>query len=171
MEEKLTIRKVGVRYGIYLTLISIIYFVLLQILGQAANQKLGYIGIIFSVVILVLAHNEYKKSNEFMSYGDGFKISLVIIVINSVISSVFTYIYVKFIDNSMLELIRQQQEMQFEKRGMSEEQIQQAMSFASKFSTPEMIFIFGLFFGVLFGVIVALLVTIFTRKSPPEAAM
>ena len=171
MEEKLTVGKVGVRYGIYLTLVSIIYGILLQILGQAANQKLGYIGIIFLVVAFILAQNEYKKSNEFMGYGEGFKITLVIILINSIVSSIFTYIWIKFIDSSMLQMIHQQQEMQMEKRGMSEEQIQQAMTIASKFSTPEMLLILGIFSGILIGIIVALIVTIFTRKSPPEAAM
>ena len=171
MEEKLTIQKVGVRYAIYLTLVSIIYSVLLQILGLAANQKLGYIGIIFLIIAFVLAHNEYKKSNEYMSYGEGFKIALIMVLINSVVSAIFTYVYVKFIDGSMMTTIRQQQEMAMEKRGMSEDQIQQAMTVAEKFSTPEMILIFGIFFGILFGIIVALLVTIFTRKSPPESTM
>jgi hypothetical protein len=171
MEEKLTIQKVGVRYAIYLTLVSIIYSVLLQILGLAANQKLGYIGIIFLIIAFVLAHNEYKKSNEYMSYGEGFKIALIMVLINSVVSALFTYVYVKFIDGSMMTTIRQQQEMAMEKRGMSEDQIQQAMSVAEKFSTPEMILIFGIFFGILFGIIVALLVTIFTRKSAPESTM
>ena len=171
MEEKLTIQKVGVRYAIYLTLVSIIYSVLLQILGLAANQKLGYIGILFLIIAFVLAHNEYKKSNEYMSYGEGFKIALIMVMINSVVSALFTYVYVKFIDGSMMTTIRQQQEMAMEKRGMSEDQIQQAMTVAEKFSTPEMILIFGIFFGILFGIIVALLVTIFTRKSPPESTM
>ena len=171
MEEKLTIGKVGVRYGIYLTLVSIIYSLILQIIGQAANQKLGYISLIFLVAALVLAHNEYKKSNEFMSYGEGFKISLIIVSISSVIGSIFTYIYVKFVDSSMLETIRQTQEMQMEKRGMSEDQIQQAMKIAGKFSTPEMILIFGIIGAIFFGIIIALIVTIFTRKSPPEEAM
>lgn len=171
MEEKLTVGKVGVRYGIYLTLVSIIYTLLLQILGQAANQKLGYISLIFLIVAIVLAHNAYKKSNEFMSYGEGFKISLIMVVISSIVGSIFTYIYVKFIDSSMLETIRQTQEMQMEKRGMSEEQIQQAMVYAEKFSTPEMILIFGILGAIFFGIIIALIITIFTRKSPPEAAM
>ncbi len=171
MEEKLTIRQVGVKYGIYLTLISIIYTTLIQILGQGANRSLGYLSIVFMVIILVLAHRDYKKSNEFMSYGEGLKISMIIVAISSVIGTIYTYIYIKFIDNSMLDQIRQQTEATLEKRGMSDEQIQQAMTMQAKFTTPEMIFIFGILGALFFGFIVALIVSAITKKSAPETAM
>ncbi len=171
MEEKLTIRKVGVKYGIYLTLISIIYITLIQITGESTNKVLGYVSIIFLIVILVLAHNEFKKSNEFMSYGEGLKISMIIVALSNLISATYSFIYVKFIDNSMIAQIHQQAEAAMEKRGMSDDQIQQAMTMQAKFTTPLMIFIFGLFFGLLFGFIIALIVTAITKKSAPETAM
>ena len=91
MEEKLTIRQVGMKYGIYLALISIIYSTLLQIFGLAANQALGYVSIIFTVVALVLAHKDYKASNEFMNYGTGLKIAMLIVAISSVLSVIFLH--------------------------------------------------------------------------------
>ncbi len=168
MEEKISISQAGVRYGIYLAIVSIIYSTLLQILGLVTNRWLGYVSIIFVIVALVLAHNEYKKSNEFMSYGQGLSISMIIVVISTVVSSLFTFVYIKFIDNSMLEQIRQQSEEQMMKRGMSDEQIQQAMTISSKFMTPVAITIMGIIIGVIFGTIVSLIVTAITKKNPPE---
>jgi hypothetical protein len=140
-------------------------------MGLAAKQSLGYVSIIFVVVALVLAHRDFKKSNEFMSYGQALGISMIIVTISTVISTIFTYIYIKVIDDSMLGMIRQQSEEQMMNRGMSEEQIEQAMSISSKFMTAEAIVGFGIFFGILFGFIIALIVSAITKKNPPEAVV
>ena len=168
MEEKLTTKQVGMKYGIYLALVSIIYSLILQIAGLAANQALGYVGFIFTIVALVLGHNEFKKSNEFMSYGQGLGLSMITISISAVLSSIFTYVYVKFVDDSLIELTRTAAEEQLMERGMSDAQIEQAMEMQAKFSTPEMIMVFALFFGILFGFIIALIVTAITKKTDPE---
>jgi hypothetical protein len=57
-----------------------------------------------------------------------------------------------------------------EAKGMSEQQIDQAMQFASMFMTPEAILVFGLVFGIIGTVICGLIVTIFTQKKAPETA-
>lgn len=168
MEEKLTIKQVGIRYGIYLALVSIIYTTIIQMMGQGANRNLGYISIIFVILALVMAHRDYKKSNEFMDFGEGFKISLILISISTVVSAIFSYIYVKFIDNSMLEAMRQQTEATLEKRGLSDAQIQTALEMQAKLTTPEMILVFGIVLGLIFGLIVALVVTAITKKTRPE---
>jgi glucan phosphoethanolaminetransferase (alkaline phosphatase superfamily) len=167
MEEKLTVKQVGLKYGIYLALVSIIYTLILQISGLAANQSLGYVGIIFMVVALILAHRDFKRSNEYMSYGQGLGIGMIIVSISSVLSSIFSYIYIKFVDSSMLDVIREQGMAQMEKRGMSDAQIEQAMEMQAKFTTPEMILIFGILGGIFFGFIVSLIITAFTKKTPP----
>jgi hypothetical protein len=167
MEEKLTIKQVGIKYGIYLALVSILYTLILQILGLAAKQALGYVGIIFVIIALYLAHRDYKRSNEYMSYGQGLGISMIIVTISSVLSSLFSYIYIKFVDSSMLDVIREQGIIQMEERGMSDAQIEQAMEMQARFTTPEMILIFGILGGIFFGFIVSLIVTAITKKSPP----
>jgi lysylphosphatidylglycerol synthetase-like protein (DUF2156 family) len=168
MEEKLTTKQVGMKYGIYLALISIIYSLILQIAGLAGNQALGYIGLIFTIIALVMAHNEFKKSNEFMSYGQGLGISMIIISISAALSSIFSYVYIKFVDDSLLEIIRNQAEEQMMNQGLSDSQIEQALEMQAKFSSPEMIFVFGLIGGIFFGFIIALIITAITKKTDPE---
>lgn len=168
MEEKLTTKQVGMKYGIYLALISIIYSLILQIAGLAANQALGYVGFIFTIIALVMGHNEFKKSNEFMSYGQGLGISMIIISISAVLSSIFSYVYIKFVDDSILETIRIKAEEQMMNQGLSDAQIEGAMEMQAKFSTPEMIMVFGLLGAIFFGFIIALIVTAITKKTDPE---
>jgi hypothetical protein len=168
MEEKLTVKQVGLKYGIYLALVSIIYTLILQILGLAANRWLGYVGLIFIIIALILAHRDFKRVNEYMSFGQGLGISMLIVTISSVLGSIFSYIYIKFVDNSMLDVIREQAIVQMEERGMSDTQIDQAMEMQAKFTTPEMILVFGILGGIFFGFIIALIVTAITKKSNPE---
>ncbi len=168
MEERTTVKKVGIKYGIYLTLISIIYTLILHIFDLAANQSLGYAGFVFLIIALVLAHKEYKEDNDYMSYSQGLGISMIIISINAVVSSIFSYIYIKFIDDSMLESIREQAMIEMEQRGMSDSQIERAMEMQATFTSPEMILVFGIIGSIFIGFIIALIITAITKKSRPE---
>jgi hypothetical protein len=168
MEEKLTVKQVGLKYGIYLALVSIIYTLILQIMGLATNRPLGYVAFVFVIIALFLAHRDFKRENEFMSYGQGLGISMIIISVSAVLGSIFSYIYIKFVDDSMLAAIREQAEIQMEERGMSDAQIETAMEMQSKFTTPEMILVFGILASLFFGFIIALIVTAITKKTNPE---
>jgi hypothetical protein len=93
------------------------------------------------------------------------------IFISSIISSVFTYVYVKFVDTSFAQTILDKSRENMEEAGtMSDAQIDQAMEMTSKFTTPEMMVVFGLVGGLIGGCIIVLLVTIFTKKSNPDTS-
>lgn len=171
-EEKLSTRSVGIRYGLILGVISIVYFLVLSLSGLNPNDGWNWAGLVFTIGAIFLAHKYYKENGDgFMPYGDGVGIGFWITLISSAISSVFTYIYVKFVDTTFMEMIRDQQMEKFQEQGMSDEQIDQAMEMAAKFSTPEMILIFGLLGGLFIGMIVVLIVTAITKKSNPEATI
>ena len=58
---------------------------------------------IITIVIIFLAHKYYKDNGDgFMSYGQGIGIGFWIGLVSAVISSIFTYIYAKFIDPSFI---------------------------------------------------------------------
>lgn len=170
--ELVTTRSAGVRYGLIAGIVSVIYFLALSVSG--INMTEGYwnwLGYLITAVILALAHKYYKdNSTGFMSYSQGMQIALWMGLVAAAISSVFTYIYVKFIDTGFIDMIRDKQIEAMEQRGLSEEQIDQAMKIASMFTTPEAMLGFGLVFGVIGALIIGLLVTIFTQKKAPETA-
>jgi hypothetical protein len=163
-------RSVGIRFGLILSIFSIVYFLILNVSG--VNMATGYwnwIGYVVGIVIIFLAHKYYKENTDgFMNYSQGIGIAFWLGLISSAISSVFTYIYIKFIDSSMLEMISDAQIEAMEKKGLSDEEIEQAMKFASMFSTPEALLGFGLIGGIISTIIIALIVTIFTQKRKPE---
>jgi hypothetical protein len=106
-----------------------------------------------------------------MSYGQGVGIGFWIGLISAAISSVFTYIYAKFIDTSFITTIREKAIADMEAQGQPQSQIDAAMPWVERFTSAEMIFFLGLFFGVLITVVVALVISIFTQKPQPEQSI
>jgi len=165
-----TTRSAGIRYGLIAAVIGIAYFLILNTMGVDLTQGFwSWFRYCITIAIIIFAHKYYKDNGDgFMAYGQGIGISFWIGAVSAVIGSIFTYVYVKFIDASFIELMKEKQLEGFQARGMSEEQIDQAMKFSGMFMTPEAILGFGLVFGLLGTVIIGLLVTIFTQKKPPE---
>jgi len=172
-KTEVTTKSTGIKFGLIMAAISIAYFMIMNVMGIDMSQGFGrWGGLIFNVVVIFFAHKSFKEgSNGYMSYGQGLGIGMWIALISSVISSIFTYIYVKFIDAEFIKMMMEKQEEQMQERGMSEEQIKQAMDMTAKFMTPEMMLGFGIFFGFIILIAVFALVTIFTQKKNPEAVI
>jgi hypothetical protein len=176
MEETTTpsvsTRTVGIRYGLMMAVLSIAYFLIFNMLGVDVSQGPGSWGrLVYCVALIFLAHKYFKENGDgFMSYGQGVGISFWMSLVSSVISSIFTYIYVTLIDTGFIQqMMDKTRESMEEKGNLSDEQIQQAMDMTAKFMTPGMMVTFGIIFGVIIVVIVGLVVTIFTQKKSPEA--
>jgi len=160
-----TVRAVGLKYGAISTIVNIVYFLILALSGLAPfDNKWGWIGMIFSVVILFLAHKNFKDEGDgFLSYGQGVGIGFWISLVAVIVGGLFTYTYANIIDPATMETFYEKQYESMAEKGMAEEQIEIAVSWTKKLFW----YIYG-FFGILFGVILALIVTIFTQKKNPE---
>src|SRR5262245_14600352 len=134
-----TTKSVGIRYGIIMGAISIVLFLVFVIVDIDTYLKLGrWISTVMGIVILVLAHLYYRHNGDgFMNYGQGIGIAFWCGMISSVIGSVFTYVYVKFIDQSMTQAIRDGAIRDMQEKGQSDEQIEMAMKFVDMFTNPE----------------------------------
>ena len=163
-------KSISVKWGMINGFISIIFFVLVDFAGMAGNQALNWVGGLIFLILLVLAHREFKSEGDgYMSFGQGLGIGTLIALISSIISSVFTFIYVSFINDNFIEAIREKSIADMEKAGQSDAQIDQAMQFVEMFTSPVALLIMGILMGVFFGFIVSLIVTIFTKNQDPEA--
>jgi len=160
-----TVRSVGLKFGAISAIVNIVFFLILALSGLGAfDNKWGWIGMIFSIVILVLAQKNFKDEGDgFMSYGQGVGIGFWISVVAVIVGAVFTYTYANIIDPATMETFYEKQYADMQEKGMSEDQIDVAVSW-----TKKLFWWIYLFFGIFFGVLVALIVTIFTQKKSPE---
>ena len=162
-----TPRSVGIKFGLISALISVLFFLILALSGlNAFDNSWNWIGLVISVVLVFLAHKNYKDNgNGFMSYGQGVGIAFWMALVSLVINFVVTYVYVAFIDTGAMDLFYEKQTAEMASKGMADDQIDMAISWTKTLFWPMYVF-FGLFFGVLVGVIVS----IFTQKKNPEPA-
>jgi hypothetical protein len=169
-QPSVTTKSSGIRFGLISGIISIVYFLILSVAGIDMTSGIwNWMGYIILIALIFLAHKHYKENGDgFMNYPQGISIGVWMGMISSAISGIFTYLYIKFIDSTFLENIKDKQIEEMEKKGMSDEDIETAMKFASMFTSAEAILIFAIIGGIVGAVIVALIVTIFTQKKRPE---
>ncbi|MDQ2656270.1 MAG: DUF4199 domain-containing protein [Bacteroidota bacterium] len=169
---QVTTRSVGVRFGLIAALIGIVYFLVLNVAGIDMTRGIwNWVGYAITLTLVILAQKQFKeKGDGYMSYGQGIGVAFWMGLVSAVISSIFTYIYIKFIDTGFLQLVKDRQIEEMQLKGMSDEQIDQGMKMAAMFMTPEAMLIYMLLGGLIITVIIALIVTIFTQKKNPEPA-
>jgi CDP-diglyceride synthetase len=169
--EKVTTRSAGVRYGVISGVIGIALFVGMTILSISMTEGPGrWVGLLITGVLIYFAHKYYKDNGDgYMTIGQGTGIGFWLALVSTAISSVFSYIYMKFIDASFIENAMDEARRKMEEQGnLSDEQIDQAMSITEKFMTPEIMLGTGLIFGVILVVIIALIISLITQKKNPE---
>jgi hypothetical protein len=172
--EKVTTRSAGVRYGVISGAIGIALFVIMTILSISMTEGPGrWVGLLITGVLIYFAHKYYKDNGDgYMTIGQGTGIGFWLALVSTAISSVFSYIYMKFIDASFIENAMDEARRKMEEQGnLSDEQIDQAMSITEKFMTPEIMLGTGLLFGTIIVVIIALIISLITQKKNPEEAV
>ncbi|MDQ3291129.1 MAG: DUF4199 domain-containing protein [Bacteroidota bacterium] len=161
---------IALRYGIIFGIISIVYSLILNITDLAfSNRALSWVSFIILIVAIVLAMREFKQqNNNYMSYGQGLGIGTLVTTVSSFLGGVFTYIYVKFIDTGFIDKMREMQVAELEKKGMNDDQIEQAVTMSEKMMTPGMIVVFAILGGLFFGFLLSLIISALLKRTRPE---
>jgi len=172
MEQKSTFWKSAMIYGLYIGIFFTLFSVLLYVTGQTTNKALGYISFPLYALAIVLAQIHYRNSelNGVISYGQAVGFAVAAMLFSGIISALYTMILYSFIDPGLVQQMKTIQEEAMMQKGMTEEQVEAAMSIASKMMTPGWMSIMGLFGSVFIGTIVSLVSSIFVKKLPSEDA-
>ncbi len=110
----------------------------------------------------------FKKSNEgFLSVGQGIKLGVGIALVGSIISVIYTLIFVSYIEPDFANqmVVFQEQKMIESYPNMSDEQLENAMNMTKKFTTPTMIATMGIAMSLIFGLIISLVASLIMKKS------
>ena len=157
---------VGLRYGLILSAVSIIYMLILIAFGSSPFEQdwKGYVTIIFVVAVVVFAHKYFKENGDgYMSYGQGFGIAFLTVLVSSLVGMAFSYIYINFVDQSIFDAVWEKAAADMEAQGQSQEAIEMGMEWGRK-----LFWVFYLVGSIFWGTLVALIVSIFTQKKRPE---
>lgn len=164
----ISVRSVGIKYGLISAVVSIAIFLGLVLTGMNAfDNTWGWIHAAIGIAILVVAHNEFKSGGDgFMSWGQGFGIGFWILLVSMAIGGAFTYVYSTMIDTSVMDTFYEAQLSKMQEQGLPDDQIEVAITW-----TKKLFWVFYIVFGFIFGLIVPALVSIFTQKKNPQGDM
>jgi hypothetical protein len=174
MEEKKTsLGMNSLTYGCY-TGIALIAFTLIMYLANLyMNQVLQYLSFLLLIAGMVIGTLQYRKLhlNGFMTYGQAFTSAFLIGLFAAILSTVFTYFYVKYINTGLIDeiLVAARQKMEAKAGTMSQEQIDQALSWTERFMTPVWMTIWGLLGTAFWSAVFSLVLAIFLKKKDPNA--
>ncbi len=131
------------------------------------SQIMGYLlPIILIAIVLYLFRNEYLGG--IMTYSQGLGMGALIMVVAGVISAVYMYIFLNYLDPDFMKVVFQQQEEKMLEKGMDEAMIEQAMEMTSKMRSPVVMTVMSFLGTAIMGVIYSAIVSIFLKKEPKD---
>jgi len=124
------------------------------------------------IICIAFAQIHYRNSelNGEISYGQAVGFAVAAMLFSGIITALYTIILYSFIDPSLVDQLKALQEEAMLQKGMTEDQIEAAMSISSKMFTPGWMSIMGLLGSVLIGTIISLVTSIFVKKQSNEDA-
>ncbi len=168
-QERITPAAIGIRYGLLVGLVSVIITFGLYATGQEQGP-LKWVSTLVLIGGMVMAMNNFKQANGgFMSYGQGLGIGTLVSAVSGVLTAIFVYIYMGFIDPGAIERMMEKARMDMEaKGGLSDEQMEQGLAMAGKFMTPAALTISVLIGSIIMGFIISLVVSAILKRTKPE---
>jgi hypothetical protein len=162
--------KIAIKYGLIQGVLSFIVFLVQALTNLQPTWIATIVNIAVWVVLMVLAHREFKKTHGgMMAYSQGLGSGTLLSAVAGVLTCIPTFIYVSYINTGYLPAMMQAQQIALEQRGLSGAQAHQAMSIMGNVLTPVGLTISTVIGDVIMGFIVALIVSIFTQAADPKA--
>ncbi len=135
--QSASVKKIALPYGFMLALGTIVISVLVYVMGMTYDQPWWQSLLNFLIMAAVITYGlkAFKSDNEgFLSLAEALKTGLAISLIAGLIGSVFTYIFIEFIEPdfvvNMLEATREK--MVDQNPDMTEEQMEMALGVTEK---------------------------------------
>jgi putative exporter of polyketide antibiotics len=167
MEEKRSVWKETLNYGIILGLVSVVFSVLAYMLDLTFKTWIMWPSLVISILVLFLLLRSYRDhyNNGYITYGKSVGAGVVINVYAAIITALYIYVLYAFIDPGLVD---QQMAMAEEKliaKGIPESAIDAGMALQAKLMKPWITSLMMSIYGVFFGLIMSLLVSLFIVKK------
>lgn len=163
------------KYTIIGGLLIIIYALAGNLLGVSSPNASTFvkifgmlinIGIFAYVLIMPVKQHRDEDLGGYISFGRAFKICFNIALIITIISAVFTYIYVQFIDPGMIKAIYDATIAEMQKSGSTDQQIESMQPMLEMMNNPVAFTVISFLSGLFWGCVCGLIVSAVFQKKP-----
>ncbi|MDD3875331.1 MAG: DUF4199 domain-containing protein [Bacteroidales bacterium] len=162
-----SLNKSAMYYGAIIGILLVSVILLSYVFNMTTQRAIGYFQYIIIVGGITLAQIKYRNNNlnGYMSYGKALGFGTLTIFYASVITGFFTYILYAFIEPGLIEQILEMTEQAMVDKGMSDEEIDMALTFSRKFTSPTILAVSAVFGSTFIGFLFSLITSIFTKKK------
>ena len=162
-------------YALALTICSAVMRLLLYFTGfetekLAVGQHIMWLGLVFMIVILFLGIRAVREESpgQYISYGKALGTGVLISLFSSLMSGVYNFIHLKFINTQFVDYQLEVIKLQWEKAGMSATQMEQAEGVTRMMMGPVLQGVMTVIFGVLIGLVISLILAAILKRPAPE---
>lgn len=164
----------AVKWGLYYGIASIALFLIFYLVNPSLVFSVnGIIGLVLMILFPVLACREERTNlGGFASFGDMFKVGFITLLVGAILGTVFSYVFMNFIDPGMIDLQREIATKQIESISgfMGEEATEKAIEDIEN-SNPVSLGKSAMGFGVILvmaAIISAIIGAIMKKKNPAD---
>lgn len=167
MEQKRSVWKETLKYGIILGLVSVVYSVLTYMLDLTFKQWIMWPSLLVSLVVLFLLLRSYRDhvENGFISYGKSVAAGFIMNLYATILTVIYIYLLYSVIDPGLVDKQMAFAEQKMIAKGVPEGAIDGALEMSAKFMKPWITALTSMFGSLFFGLILSLIVSIFVKKE------
>ncbi|SDR81574.1 Protein of unknown function [Polaribacter sp. KT25b] len=162
MENQTNSKSIILNYGLILGVISILPGLIKYAMGgnYLENDWISSVlSLVLTVAFIVLGIKKFKSENEgFLSWGQGVKVGLGIVLISMIISIVYLLLFTNFIEPDFKNKVIESSIVKWEDAGMSSDQIEMSTKMTKDYfelSLYGSIVVMSLFLGFVISAITA----------------
>ncbi len=165
--------KITLHYGIILGVVSILLSVILYALGMHYDQdwKQATFGFLIMATVIYLAIKKYKDFNDgYLTIGEAIKTGIGVAVVGSIISVVYSLIFMNFIEPDFIANVMEKAEVQMieQNPNLTDDQVEQGLAFVEKLTSPLVISAISIMGGLFYGLIISLIIGLVLKKNKEE---
>jgi len=162
-------------YALAMTICGAVMRLLLYFTGYeteklAVGQHAGWLGLVLMIVILYLGIKAVREESpgKYISYGKALGAGVLISLFSSLMSAVYNFIHLKFVNTQFVDYQMELIKLKWEKAGMSAAQMEQAEGFTRAMMGPVGAAIFTVVMGVVIGLVLSLILAAILKRPAPE---
>lgn len=149
----------------------LLYFTGYETEKLAVGQHAGWLAFIMMIVILYLGIRAVREESpgHYISYGKALGTGVLISLFSSLMSGVYNFIHLKFVNTQFVDYQLELIKLQWEKAGMSSAQMEQAEGVTRMMMGPVVQGMMTVVMGVIIGLILSLILAAVLKRPAPEA--
>lgn len=153
--------------GAFLGVALILFSVVVYVFNMTLKPGVSFISYVIILVGIIYGTKTYRDNflKGIMKYSTALATGTLIVIFAGVISGLYSYIFVSYIDPGYFDKIIEQTIITYQEQGLTDEQIESAVSMTSAMRTPLFFALGSLLGSAVMGFIFSLITSIFLKKE------